>query len=205
MNRMLGGVMVCWVLFSPALLHAQEARTPEGDAATHEALRALKNDMEQALNAQDLDRLLSHLHPDVVFTTMNNDVRVGKDAIRAYYEKMRTGPDRVVEKLTAKFEVDDLTRLYDETGLAQGSSTDHYVLTDGSDLVVHGRWSCALVKQGDQWLIASFHYSTNVFDNPVLDLVKKKAMTLAGVGGVGLLLVGLVLGRVTGRRRVTAG
>jgi len=203
MNRLLGGVLVGWVLLLPAALHAQEARG-EKDAATHEALRALKNDMEQALNAQDLERLLSHLHPDVVFTTMNNDVRVGKDAIRAYYEAMLNGPDRVVEKLTAKFEVDDLTRLYGETGLAQGSSTDHYVLTDGSDLVIHGRWSCALVRQGDRWLIASFHYSTNVFDNPVLDLVKKK-MTLAGVaGGVGLLLVGLVVGRITGRRKSAA-
>ncbi|WP_434387534.1 SgcJ/EcaC family oxidoreductase [Melittangium boletus] len=203
MNRILGGVLVCWVLLAPSMLLAQEARAPEGDAATHEALRALKNDMEQALNAQDLDRLLSHLHPDVVFTTMNNDVRVGKDAIRAYYEQMRNGPNRVVEKLTAKFEVDDLTRLYGDTGLAQGSSTDHYVLTDGSDLVVHGRWSCALVKQGDRWLIASFHYSTNVFDNPVLDLVKKKAATFGGVGGVVLLLGGIAVGRFMGRRKAT--
>lgn len=203
MNRILGGVVVCWVLLAPSMIQAQEARAPQGDAATHEALRALKNDMEQALNAQDLDRLLSHLHPDVVFTTMNNDVRVGKDAIRAYYEQMRNGPNRVVEKLSAKFEVDDLTRLYGDTGLAQGSSTDHYVLTDGSDLVVHGRWSCALVKQGDRWLIASFHYSTNVFDNPVLDLVKKKAATFGGVGGVVLLLGGIAVGRFMGRRKAT--
>jgi uncharacterized protein (TIGR02246 family) len=201
MNRIVVGTMVCWVLFMPAVLRAQPV-SPEtaGDAATHEALRALKNDMEQALNAQDVDRLLSHVTEDVVFTTMNNDVLVGKNAIRAYYEKMRNGPDRVVDQLTAKFEVDDLTRLYGTTGLAQGSSTDHYVLADGTDLVVHGRWSCTLVKEGGQWLIGAFHYSTNVFDNPVLDKVKHLAMSLGALASVVMLVVGFVLGRVTAGR-----
>jgi hypothetical protein len=114
------------------------------------------------------------------------------------------GPDRVVRNLTAKFEVDELTRLYGNTGVAQGSSTDHYVLTDGTDIVVHGRWTCTLVKEGDQWLIAAFHYSTNVFDNPVLDKVKSAAMTFGGIAAVGMLLVGLVIGRFTARRKATS-
>jgi uncharacterized protein (TIGR02246 family) len=208
MNRILGGVMACWVLFLPAALQAQEAgANAAGDAsteATHQALRAIKNDMEQALNARDLDKLLSHVHPNVVFTTMNNDVRVGKDSIRAYYDQMMNGPDRVVQKITAKFEVDELTRLYGNTGVAQGSSTDHYVLTDGTDIVVHGRWTCTLVKEGDRWLIAAFHYSTNVFDNPVLDKVKSAAMTFGGIASVGMLLVGFVIGRFTARRKATS-
>lgn len=211
MNRMLCGVMVCLVLCLPVALRAQEAAAPApasaGEAsteATHQALRAIKNDMEQALNAKDLDKLLSHVHPNVVFTTMNNDVRVGRDSIRAYYDQMMNGPDRVVQNLTAKFEVDELTRLYGNTGVAQGSSTDHYVLTDGTDIVVHGRWTCTLVKEGDQWLIAAFHYSTNVFDNPVLDKVKSAAMTFGGIAAVGMLLVGLVIGRFTARRKATS-
>ncbi|WNG14784.1 SgcJ/EcaC family oxidoreductase [Cystobacter fuscus] len=201
MKRMVVGLMLCWVLGMPAAPHAREV-PPEaaGDAAAHEALRALENDMEQALNARDVDRLLSHVTEDVVFTTMNNDVRVGKSAIRAYYEKMLSGPGRVVDKLTTKFEVDGLTRLYGTTGLAQGSSTDHYVLADGSDFVVHGRWSCALVKQGEQWLIASFHYSTNVFDNPVLDKVERVSLSIGAAVSVVMLGVGFVLGRVTAGR-----
>lgn len=202
MKRTVGGVMVWLVLCLPWGVRAQEAEAAAGNEATHQALRALKDDMQQALNAQDLDRLLSHLHPDVVFTTMNNDVRVGKDSIRAYYEQMMKGPDRVVEKVTAKFEVDALTRLYGNTGVAQGSSTDHYVLTDGTDIVVHGRWTCTMVKEGDQWLIAAFHYSTNVFDNPVLDQVKRAALLFGGLASVGLLIVGLVIGRLT-RRKAT--
>ncbi|KFA86727.1 SgcJ/EcaC family oxidoreductase [Archangium violaceum] len=206
MNRTLGCVMACLVLCLPGSLRAQESAG--GGAAeveaTHQALRAIKNDMEQALNAQDLDKLLSHLHPNVVFTTMNNDVRVGRDAIRAYYEQMMKGPDRIVQKLDAKFEVDELTRLYGNTGVAQGSSADHYVLTDGTDITVHSRWTCTLVKEGDRWLIAAFHYSTNVFDNPVLDKVKSAAMVYGGIAVVAMLLAGIFVGRFTARRKATS-
>ncbi|WP_375771103.1 SgcJ/EcaC family oxidoreductase [Archangium gephyra] len=202
MNRTLGCVMACLVLCLPLSLRAQESGAGAAELeATHQALRTIKSDMEQALNAQDLDKLLSHVHPDVVFTTMNNDVRVGKDAIRAYYDKMMKGPDRVVEKLTAKFEVDALTRLYGNTGVAQGSSADHYVLTDGTDITVNSRWTCTLVKEGDRWLIAAFHYSTNVFDNPVLDMVKRSALTYGGIAVVAMLLAGIVIGRFTARRK----
>ncbi|OJT23725.1 DUF4440 domain-containing protein [Archangium sp. Cb G35] len=206
MNRTLGCVMACLVLCLPWSLRAQEAAG--GGAAeveaTHQALRAIKNDMEQALNAQDLDKLLSHLHPNVVFTTMNNDVRVGKDAIRAYYDQMMKGPDRIVQKLDAKFEVDELTRLYGNTGVAQGSSADHYVLTDGTDITVNSRWTCTLVKEGDRWLIAAFHYSTSVFDNPVLDKVKSAALVYGGIAVVAMLLAGIFVGRFTARRKATS-
>ena len=202
MNRILGCVVACGVLVLSAAAWAQDpAAAGDKDAATHQALRALKADMEQALNARDLDRLLSHLHPSIVFTTMNNDVVVGKPAVRAYYEKMLSGPNPVVRSLTAKFEADELTRLHGDTGLAQGSSEDHYVLTDGSDILIHGRWSAALVKEGDQWLIDSFHYSTNVFDNPVLDKVKHSMAVITGVTSILCLLGGLVVGRIMGRRK----
>ncbi len=216
MNRIVGCVLAGVVWVWPMVSRAQEIPVPTpvpppaapespgptvSPEATHEALRALKSDMEDALNKRDMARLLSHVHPDVVFTTMNNDVVVGRDALRAYYEKMLNGPSPTVRELTSKFEVDDLTRLYGNTGLAQGSSNDHYVLSDGTDVVIHGRWSCALVKEGDRWLIAHFHYSTNVFDNPVLDKVKGAAMTFGGGGAAALFVVGLILGRVTGRRK----
>jgi len=165
MNRMSGCVVVLLLtVLSPAVL----AQPATGDEATHGALRVLKQQMEDALNAQDIEGLLRHLHPDVTFTTMNNDVRVGKAAIRAYYDEMMRGPHRVVDRIQAKFEVDDLTRLYGNTGIARGSSRDHYVLTDGTDAVIDGRWTCTLVQEGDRWLIAAFHYSTSVFDNPIL-------------------------------------
>jgi uncharacterized protein (TIGR02246 family) len=199
--------MVVLLSFLAAPTLAQDAApggAPPDVEATHNALRALKQDMEDALNTQDVDRLLTHLHPDVVFTTMNNDVRVGKEAIRAYYDEMMRGPNRVVEKVTAKFEVDALTRLYGDTGVARGSSKDHYVLTDGTDIVIDGRWTCTLVREGDRWLIAAFHYSTNVFDNPLLTKLKNYGMVLLAVATLAALLAGLVIGRAARWKKARA-
>ncbi|WP_426752277.1 SgcJ/EcaC family oxidoreductase [Myxococcus sp. Y35] len=198
MTRLPGCVVVLLLTFLPSAALAQPA---SNDAATHEALRVLKQQMEDALNAQDIDGLLRHLHPDVSFTTMNNDVRVGKESIRAYYEEMMRGPNRVVDRIRAKFEVDDLTRLYGDTGIARGSSRDHYVLTDGTDIVIDGRWTCTLVREGDRWLIAAFHYSTNVFDNPLLTRLQHLALAAVTVTGLGALVVGAVMGRRFRRRQ----
>ncbi|QDE90717.1 DUF4440 domain-containing protein [Myxococcus xanthus] len=193
MIRLPGCCVVALLLaFLPSAVLAQQ---PTADAAPHDALRVLKQEMEDALNAQDIDRLLSHLHPEVSFTTMNNDVRVGKESIRAYYDEMMRGPNRVVDRIQAKFEVDDLTRLYGDTGIARGSSRDHYVLTDGTDMVIDGRWTCTLVREGDRWRIAAFHYSTNVFDNPLLTRVKHLALAGATVIGLGALVAGAAIGR----------
>ncbi|WP_141620958.1 nuclear transport factor 2 family protein [Myxococcus sp. AB036A] len=197
MIRLPGCCVVALLLaFLPSAVLAQQ---PTADA-THDALRVLKQEMEDALNTQDIDRLLSHLHPDVSFTTMNNDVRVGKESIRAYYDEMMRGPNRVVDRIQAKFEVDDLTRLYGDTGIARGSSRDHYVLTDGTDIVIDGRWTCTLVREGDHWRIAAFHYSTNVFDNPLLTRVKHLAVAGATVIGLGALVAGAAIGRRLRRR-----
>ncbi|GHG77571.1 SgcJ/EcaC family oxidoreductase [Comamonas sp. JC664] len=202
MTRMSGCLVALLIAFLPTAALPQPAPS---DDATHDALRVLKQQMEDALNAQDLDGLLQHLHPDVSFTTMNNDVRVGKDAIRAYYEAMMKGPHKVVDRIQAKFEVDDLTRLYGNTGIARGSSRDHYVLTDGTDVIIDGRWTCTLVREGDRWLIAAFHYSTNVFDNPLLSRLKHLALAAVTVTGLGALVVGAVLGRRSRRRQAASG
>jgi hypothetical protein len=47
-----------------------------------------------------------------------------------------------------------------------------------------------MVKNGDRWVIAAFHYSANVFDNPILDRYKR----VMSQGGIALGLVALFIG-----------
>ena len=174
--------------------------TAQEDPA-HNALRTLKATMTKALNDRDLNTIVANVDKDVVFTTMNGDVCHGPEQIRAYFNKMLTGPGHVVKNVKVAFEADALTTLYGgATGVAYGSSNDHYELVDGETFNIHGRWSCTVVRSGDRWLIASFHYSANVFDNPILNRFKSLAWQ-CGVGGAVLgLIIGLVIGRMTGRR-----
>ncbi|HEU4889452.1 MAG TPA: nuclear transport factor 2 family protein [Thermoanaerobaculia bacterium] len=181
-------------LVAPLRLQAQ-------DEAAHNELRQLKTTMEKALNARDLDTIVANVHPSVVFTTMNGDVCRGPQQIRAYFEKMLTAPGHIVKDVKVSFEVDQLTTLYGgDTGVAYGSSKDHYELTDGQTFDINGRWTCTMVKSGDRWVIAAFHYSANVFSNPIVDRYKA-AIWQAGIGAAVLaLIVGFALGRLLRRR-----
>ena len=60
-----------------------------------------------------------------------------------------------------------------------------------------------MVKRGDRWLIASFHYSTNVFENPILDRYRSMYVPIGAAALVAGLIVGWFLGRMIGRRRTT--
>jgi uncharacterized protein (TIGR02246 family) len=182
------------ILVAPLRVHAQ-------DEAAHNELRRLKTTMEKALNARDLDTIVANVDPNVVFTTMNGDVCRGPQEIRAYFEKMLTAPDHIVKDVKVSFEVDQLTTLYGgDTGVAYGGSKDHYELTDGQKFDINGRWTCTMVKSGDRWVIAAFHYSANVFSNPIVDRYKA-AIWQAGIAAAVLaLIVGFVLGRMLRRR-----
>jgi uncharacterized protein (TIGR02246 family) len=171
------------------------------DEATHNELRRLKATMEKALNARDLDTIVANVHPNVVFTTMNGDVCRGPQQIRDYFHRMLTAPGHVVKEVKVSFDVDALTTLYGgDTGVAYGSSKDHYELTDGQTFDIQGRWTCTMVKNGDRWVIAAFHYSANIFRNPILDRYRK-AIWQAGIGAALLALIaGVLLGRMLRRR-----
>ena len=176
------------------------ATSAEDQNAIHDELRALNTGITKAMNENNVEGILSFVHSNVVFTTMNGDVARGHQAIRDYYAKMMTGPNKVVEKVTVNFLADDLTLLYqaDTVGVCYGKTQDHYVLADGTQLDISARWTGTMVKENGKWLVAAFHYSTNMFDNPVLDRLKK---LLRGLG-IGSVVIGLILGVVIGRKTV---
>jgi ketosteroid isomerase-like protein len=179
---------------------AQEpAASPE---ALHDELRKVRDDILAAVERNDFDAVAPHLHRNVVFTPMNAEVCRGPEEIRAYFDKMLKGPDAVVKSVRLELEVDRLTDLYGDTGLAFGSSNDRYTLSNGMDFTVRTRWTCALVRENGKWLITAFQAAPNVFENPILE----RSEQVAGLqwGSIGLvvgLLLGLILGRIMARRR----
>jgi ketosteroid isomerase-like protein len=186
---------------SLAPLAAQEAKKAKEHPA-HEELRALRREVEDAVNKNDLDRLLTYLDEDVVVTWQNGEVSRKPAGVRAYYDRMMKGPNRRVESITIKPVVDDLTHLYGATGVAFGSSEDHFKLTDGKDFVLTTRWSATVVKKNGKWLIANFHASADVFDNPILSYAIRRTLLLTALAAVPVgLVLGLVLAWLFRRRK----
>lgn len=187
------------------LLPLRAGDEPPGDKEdpAHEELRDLRKQLVEAVNKNDIDALLKLLDENVVVTWLDGRVSRGHKEVRAYIEEMLQGPNRKVERYESHPEVAELTHLYADgkVGVAYGSSTEKFVLTGGHELVVPTRWSATLVKKDGKWLIANFHGSTSMFDNPILGAtVQRTAMWVGIIAGVGGLIVGLILGRLIRRR-----
>ena len=181
---------------APAAAPVPPAPTEE---QLHNELRAVRDEMEKAMNAQDLEGLMKHLDDRVVFSTMNGDVVTGHQGVRDYFTKMLKGPGARVKSVNAHFEATELSRLYDGTlATAYGTTNDSYELVDGMKFSMKAQWSTTLKRSADgTWKILTFHYSANVFDNAIRDLELGTLKKVAVVAGVVALLLGLVIGRAT--------
>lgn len=179
---------------------ATQADTPSPEQL-HQELRALKTKMENAINAMDVDTIVANVADDIVFTTMNGDVVHGRAEVKKYFETMMKGDKPRVIKVQTKFEVDDIANLYGNNfAVAFGTSKDHYVLAGGDIFDVQARWSSTMVRKNTQWQVANFHYSTNMFDNPVLEAQRNIGLKIGGGIAVILAFAAFWLGRIRGKK-----
>jgi len=185
------------ILLLPVITPAQN-QTPGANDPAHQELRQLRDRLLTAMNKSDLEGILGVLHTNVVITWHNAEVSRGRDGVRAYYNRIMSGPTKYVESFNCNLNVDELTILYGgNTGISFGSADEQYTLAGGKNLSVKGRWTATLLKENGQWLVTGLHASTNLFDNVLLDLAKKMAWLASGV----CLVAGAGIGWFTGRRR----
>ena len=155
----------------------------------------MRDALVEATNKPDLDLMFQHVTEDAVVTWQNAEVTRGHRGLRAYYDRMMTGPDRIVASLKTTAQTDERTRLYGtdkSSGIAFGSLEQDFTLTDGMTFHLSSRWTAHVVKDAGKWKVSAFHVSANLFDNPVLQLAARR--TAAWTAGVALpvgFLVGL--------------
>lgn len=198
-NRVLVLVFLpCALLAIPAAALADEISVgaeAQDVEATHDEIRSLRDDLIAAINGRDTDALLPLLHADVILTAQAGsrlETIRGHEGIREYMNALLIGDDAGVRELTLNPTVDELTILHgDDTGIAYGESTDHYVLRNSSEFVLKTRWSSTIVKDSDGWKVAALHISSNLFDNPVLNGQERILKIAAAVLGI----LGLMLGK----------
>ena len=178
-----------------ALLTFSVAHAQEED---HDGQRALRATMEDALNKRDLDALLANVDDNVAFTAMNAEAGYGKEHIRSYFDRMLNGPSKVVENVSVKFVPDRKATFYGpDVAVSAGVAASHYELTNGLKFDIDARWTATLVRKDGRWLVGAFHYSANVFRNPIMD--KQRSFLLMAGGGVAVVLA--LAGFFIGRRR----
>src|ERR1700730_6298572 len=92
----------CWpVLTCAAWLLAPSifAVEPTKEDPVHGELRTFRDAVIDAVNKNDCDRLRSFLHKNVVVPWMDGELSRGRDGVKAYYDRMMTGDQRVVDSV----------------------------------------------------------------------------------------------------------
>jgi len=164
----------------------------------HVELRALSGQLVKAISAGDMDAIEPLLHPNVVVTWQDGQVCKGPAQIRKFYAAMAAKSKKTFQGYKVPPTADEPTILYSgaTTGVAYGYNVGVFHLA-GKDFEMPNRWTATMVKENGKWLLASYHVSMNVLDNPLLTAVK----CIGVIGAVLALFVGLILGLRIGRRR----
>jgi len=170
------------------------AQAPPPEDPVHEELRTLRKGLVEAVNAGDLEKLVSFLHRDVVVTWLDGTQSRGHDAVRTYYKSKTEGSGAIVKSFSVDPEVQELSFLYGgDTAIAYGSAVSHFLLRDGRKIDVRGPWTATMVKDGDRWVIAAFHSSVGMFDSPLLRAALRFAYWGIAIAAVIGLLAGIGL------------
>lgn len=165
-----------------AALSVAQAQSTTADAATEAGINQLREGLVDSFVKADIDRMLTHLAPDVIVTWQNGEICRGPEEVRAYYNRMMKGDKPIVKEVKANPEIIG-RHLYGDWALSWGNLHDHFILTDGRDLALNSVFTITTAKRGDRWLVTGYHASVNAFANPVLSLALRKVALWAGLGG----------------------
>ncbi|MEW5788517.1 MAG: SgcJ/EcaC family oxidoreductase [Pseudomonadota bacterium] len=191
MHRLLPFMLVLALPILPAGPALAEGNDPHG--ADRQALIQVFHEMEAAINAQDVERMVAQMTPDATVTWLNGEISRGHDEIRAYYQRMVKGPDRYIDKYTTAARIGAHARFYGDVAVADGSMRDSFFPVSRAPFQLDSRWTSTSVKVDGHWKVASLHLSSNVFTNDLMSEATQ-AIWKVGIGGAlaGLLLGGLV-------------
>jgi len=172
----------------------------EDDEADHQALREMKTVFEKAASENNLDLLKPYVPEQFSAVTYTDREFTDFEAFKTRWQKTR---DEIVGtgsyKVTLKPE---RSKIYGDIAIARGDSDNVLINSAGKKFEFTSHWTAVCRKIDGQWKIERVHSSLDPFGNPMLvDGVKSKITTYAGLAGVGGLVVGGLVAFLLARGR----
>ena len=190
MKKQTTWLLVCgWLVCGTAWEKLNAAEDP-----AHDELRALRTAVTDAITQGDFDAVIKNVHTNVVVTWQNAEVCRGHQGLRDFFNRMGKASFKGYKVPPTP---DELTILHGaDTGVSFGETVAQYHLL-GKEYELKSRWTATLVKENGRWLLASYHISMNVLDNPLLNAAKPALYVAAGAA----LLAGLIAGLLIAKRK----
>ena len=174
------------------LCSAQNGLAADPDhEADHQALRAMRDNVEKAVNAGNMQDLSKYMAKEFTFITSDQTVINDAAGLAKYWDSMFKSGTSPVIAMTSKLNADILTQFIGrDIGYCYGTTNDIYTLRNKRKVALTSRWSVLLVKEQDEWKARAVHVGVNFLNNPMLE-----AKELSWLGRV---LVALHLRRLPG-------
>lgn len=197
-----------WVLLLTLLGTAQESAStitlsPPVESQMQVELELIRQHMEDALNAGDIDSVLEGVDETIVLTTLSGKTVRGRAALREYYEQLFSKPEAPVKEFKTAITVDNLTILaegegiHGDIGLVLGRSVDTISWSDGRVLTLEPSWSATMIRGDEGWKLTALQTSIDPYNNPILNREKRAHTYRIGFA----LLAGLGFGVLLGHWR----
>src|SRR3954470_4023002 len=152
------------ICFVAAIVSTAVAAEPDPYVADRAQLRKVFTEIEAAINAQDVNRMVAQMVPAATVTWLNGETSRGHAEIKAYYDRMVKGDQRILDKYTTAAKVSAPAKFYGngEVAVADGTNEDDFYPVSRKPFHLSSRWSSTSTKIDGQWKVAALHLSTNV-------------------------------------------
>lgn len=162
------------------------------EEAEHEALRKLKAVYEEAINSNDLAKMLPHLGQNVSGVMLTGEEVKGFQDIQAYWDKIK----RMMGE-GGRYEVKlnpNRSELFGDIALAHGSTEDVVRANTGKTYRFGSHWTAVCRKENGQWKILRMQGTMDPIGNPFVNARVQFNRVIWGLGGLitGAVLVMLV-------------
>jgi ketosteroid isomerase-like protein len=189
-------LLVALISNLPAQQEATTAAETADFATEREQLRALREELVEAILAGDIETQIKYAHPEIVTTWQNNQTANGHDGLKQFMED-NLSKQQIFQGYAQRPSSDVVSLYHNGTlAVAQGKSVPHYKFL-GKEFDLENRWTATLLKEGDDWTIVGYHVSGNIADNPLLSAAKASLIWVGLIAFAVGLVVGLVGGKLT--------
>jgi ketosteroid isomerase-like protein len=197
---------ILWVL-SASATGMQQAPAPAAaptpaanEEADHEALRGMKAVYEEAVRNNRIEALAPHFHPEFHGVMVTGRAVNSFADVQQFWRDIRglmgeggsyattVNPERSV--------------IVGDLALARGTTADVVTNSSGREYRFTTLWTATLQRDGGSWKIRTLQGTMDPIGNPfVVDIARGTVVRYASATGLIGLVLGLLLGRVWGRRR----
>ena len=167
------------------------AEEVDAHAKDRQQLRALLEESTRGINEQNIELLAKHVDETAIVTWLNNEVSHGPQGVRDYFARMvGDGKDAVLSRYTTQTKLGEPARFYgNDLAVANGTMEDTFMPHARGVFNFHSNWTVTLAKKTGEWKIVSLNFSTNTFNNALIDELKQRILMAGAIG----LVLGLVL------------